>query len=144
MARAAAAATAELWASRLWAAVRGDRPMEVWRVMSSIEESDGGGSGGGGGGGGARLRELRDVDGFSVLHAAVACGCGEEVLSLLLDAGADPNAPGPGGNTPLHVAFSTGRYSLGDALVAAGADDGRENDAGQSCYELAPEGSAPP
>jgi len=155
MAAATASAAEELWASRLWAAVRADRPLELWRLLSSLEESSGREKGGGGGGGGGRepsaaaqrLRELRDGAGASVLHVAVSRGCREEVLSLLLQAGADPNCRDAGGSTPLHAAFATGRYALGDVLVAAGADDGAENALGQTCYELSPGGAeeeAPP
>lgn len=51
---------------------------------------------------------MKDKHGFCPLHFASQAGS-VEALRLLLDAGADPSAPGLGGITPLHLAASAGR-----------------------------------
>ncbi|HEX9355655.1 MAG TPA: ankyrin repeat domain-containing protein [Streptosporangiaceae bacterium] len=54
---------------------------------------------------------------------------GPEIVRLLIDAGADPNAltsgrdsPGPGDETPLHYAASSDDVDVAEALIDAGAD----------------------
>ncbi len=54
---------------------------------------------------------------------------GPEIVGLLIDAGADPNAltasrdsPGPGDETPLHYAASSDDADVAEALIDGGAD----------------------
>jgi uncharacterized protein len=55
---------------------------------------------------------------------------GPEIVRLLIDAGADPNAlttsqgsqPGPGSETPLHYAASSDDVEVAEALIDGGAD----------------------
>ncbi len=56
------------------------------------------------------------------LHAALAGACDPPIVKALVARGADVNATGAGGVTPLHVAASRGSAELVRLLVAAGAD----------------------
>jgi uncharacterized protein len=63
--------------------------------------------------------------GFTPLHSAVATDAGDataEIVRLLLDAGADPNAKSKEGGTPLHSAAFTGHLEITELLLAYGAD----------------------
>jgi ankyrin repeat protein len=63
--------------------------------------------------------------GFTPLHSAVATDAGpaeREIVRLLLDAGADPNAKSREGATPLHSAAFTGDLEIAEMLLAYGAD----------------------
>jgi hypothetical protein len=80
---------------------------------------------------------------------------GPEIVHLLLDAGADPNAlttrrdsdvPGPGSETPLHYAASSDDVDVAAALIDGGADlespDGSigtplDNAVGYACWHVA-------
>jgi ankyrin repeat protein len=78
---------------------------------------------------------------------------GPEIVRLLIDAGADPdartagrNSPGPGDETPLHYAASSDDSDVADALIEAGADieapDGSigtplDNAVGYACWNVA-------
>lgn len=69
--------------------------------------------------------------------AEAAAGGDLETLALLLDAGADPDAPGVGGWTPLHYAARDGNYPLMRRLLDAGADPGRPKADGWTPLHLA-------
>ena len=58
--------------------------------------------------------------GVHVLNSAVAAGRGETV-ELLLEAGADPNAPTRSGHTPLDAALANGDEEIAKLLRAHGA-----------------------
>jgi ankyrin repeat protein len=63
--------------------------------------------------------------GFTPLHSAVATDAGpaeREIVRLLLEAGADPNAKSRQGATPLHTAAYTGDLEIAEMLLAYGAD----------------------
>jgi uncharacterized protein len=79
---------------------------------------------------------------------------GPEIVRLLIDAGADPNAltssrgaqTGPGDETPLHYAASSDDVDVAEALIDAGADietpDGSigtplDNAVGYGCWHVA-------
>jgi ankyrin repeat protein len=71
---------------------------------------------------------------------------GPAVVRLLVDAGADPNAGHPGGETPLHWAASSDDAEVASALIDAGADlealDGSigtplGNAVGYACWDVA-------
>ena len=79
---------------------------------------------------------------------------GPEIVRLLIDAGADPNAlttrrgsqPGPGDETPLHYAASSDDADVAEALIDGGANietpDGSigtplDNAAGYGCWHVA-------
>jgi ankyrin repeat protein len=61
----------------------------------------------------------------------------EEVLALLLEAGADVNATTDRGTHPLHAAAQHGYPKIMDRLLAAGATVDAANDAGQTPLFLA-------
>jgi ankyrin repeat protein len=74
---------------------------------------------------GADPRRYRNDDGrpTSVLWAALEAGCEGDLLELLLDHGADPNAAGPDGRTPHQLATAAGRTEILDLLRRHGAAD---------------------
>ncbi len=55
------------------------------------------------------------------LHAALAGATKDSLVARLLDAGADANARGETGITPLHLAASRGNRALCEMLIARGA-----------------------
>jgi ankyrin repeat protein len=59
----------------------------------------------------------------------------ERVVGLMRD-GADPNASGPGGTTPLYAASVQGRVGNVRALLAAGADPNAESGTGEEGLPL--------
>lgn len=73
---------------------------------------------------------------FSPLHSAVAADV-FEIVDLLLERGADPNAVAADGNTPLHSAAGHGNRQVIARLLAAGADRDARNQAGSSPADLA-------
>ncbi|MBO0713766.1 MAG: sigma-70 family RNA polymerase sigma factor [Acidimicrobiales bacterium] len=97
-----------------------------------------------------RAAETGQVDLARVLIDAGApvddrCGCpgGEtplwaasvagkaDMVSFLLQAGAEPNTSAFRGATPLHTAIQRGRHEVARLLLAAGADPGRPDDGGR-------------
>jgi ankyrin repeat protein len=57
-------------------------------------------------------------------------------VKLLLEAGANPNAVNPNGDTALHIAAHDGKLGPLRELVAGGADVSARNKAGQTALEL--------
>jgi ankyrin repeat protein len=49
---------------------------------------------------------------WPAVYAAVRCDCPAELAELLLEHGADPDAPGPDGHSPFRLATSRGRSDL--------------------------------
>ncbi len=80
----------------------------------------------------------RSANDLSVLplHSAVA-GDHDDVVAVLLDAGADVNATQRHGWTPLHGAAQNGVDATVDRLLAGGADRAARNDDGKSAADLA-------
>lgn len=72
------------------------------------------------------------------MHSAVS-GLHHDLAALLLDAGADVNAPSPGGLTPLMLAALRGDAALCALLLARGADAGATDDEGRAAADLAAE-----
>jgi ankyrin repeat protein len=58
-----------------------------------------------------------------VVYAAIHSGCSAELLELLLENGADPNAAGSDGRSPHRLATAAGRPDLVELLRRYGADD---------------------
>ncbi len=73
-----------------------------------------------------RIDMREDLNGHSPLHLAIG---NPEAARVLLEAGANPDAPDFGGETPLHRAARIGREGSADMLLRHGADpnasDGR-------------------
>ena len=70
------------------------------------------------------------------LHAAVA-GRNLEIVTAVLDAGADPNAQQQAGFRPMHEAGTNANRKLAELLLAHGADPSLPNDDGKSAIDLA-------
>lgn len=71
----------------------------------------------------------------TALHEAASRGDVAAVRQLL-DAGADPNAVGERGCTPLHRALERQRLQVARMLIAAGASLDARNGDGVSCREI--------
>ena len=67
-----------------------------------------------------------DSNGDSLLHIASDAG-DVECVSLLLNAGIDPNKLGDMGNTALHYAKAKENYAVAIKLIAAGAREDIRN-----------------
>jgi ankyrin repeat protein len=91
---------------------------------------------------GADPRPASRQGGFTPLHSAVATDAGAvdvEIVRMLLDKAADPNARSHSGSTPLHtVAFTGDRASL-DLLLKHGADPAITNNDGKTPADVARE-----
>ncbi len=78
--------------------------------------------------------------GFTPLHSAVAtdaAGSEAEIVRLLLEAGADPNAKSGEGGTPLHSAAFTGDLEIAELLLAYGADPNATDRKGLTALDIA-------
>src|SRR5688572_13345319 len=78
--------------------------------------------------------------GFTPLHSAVATDAGEataEIVRLLLEASADPNAKSKEGGTPLHSAAFTGDLEIAELLLAYGADPNATDPMGRTPLDVA-------
>ena len=72
------------------------------------------------------------TDGFTALHHAARSG-NVVAVSMLLDAGADPNAETTAGRaTPLHRAAFAGHAEVSRLLLGAGAEAGRSDSDGET------------
>jgi ankyrin repeat protein len=73
------------------------------------------------------------------LHACVAISHSDEIVRMLLDAGADINATQHGGFTPLHSAAFNGSTDVVRLLLERGADRHLKTDDDQTAADLARE-----
>ncbi|MCY3571484.1 MAG: ankyrin repeat domain-containing protein [Chloroflexi bacterium] len=91
---------------------------------------------------GADLK-ARDSLGYSPLHLAVACAKSPtwtshaEVITVLLDAGADPNRKGPKDFRPLHMAAQHADAEIVELLIQAGAEVDASDDRRMTALHLA-------
>ena len=60
---------------------------------------------------------------WPTVYGAVRSDCPAELVTLLLDHGADPAAPGPDGRSPYRLAVGKGRDDLATLLLSRGARD---------------------
>jgi ankyrin repeat protein len=72
----------------------------------------------------------------AALHAAVAGGK-LDIVKVVLEAGADPNAQQQAGFRPIHEAGTKANRALAELLIAHGADPTLASDDGKSAIDLA-------
>lgn len=79
----------------------------------------------------ARQADIHTTDrrGYTALHHAAALGL-YEIAAILIDRGAVVDAPARSGATPLIIAARSGRWKVGQLLLAHGADPERRD-----CYK---------
>src|SRR5207249_2534194 len=65
--------------------------------------------------------------------------CDAEIVLMLLERGADPNARSQSGGTPLHTAAFTGDHEVAGRLLARGADPAIANRDGKTALDIARE-----
>ena len=82
------------------------------------------------------LESTLDSSGSTPLHVAASNGHAE-VVALLLEKGADPNAQNRLEVTPLHMAAKNGHLPVVEMLVAHGADVNARQCANQTALHLA-------
>src|SRR6266478_5389704 len=80
----------------------------------------------------------RNAQKVTALHGAVARR-DVEIVKMLLEAGADPNARQESGFVPLHVAASNGNAALVELLLKHGARADAKTDDGKTAGEMAAE-----
>lgn len=87
----------------------------------------------------ARTVELtaRNEHGNTALHVAAAQVDGVQITQMLVDAGADVNALGNGGATPLHCAARAGQLQIAKLLLENGALVGMGDGSGATALQLA-------
>ena len=91
---------------------------------------------------GADTRPASRQGGFTPLHSAVATDAGErdiDVVRMLLEKDADPNAKNASGSTALHTAAFTGDREVIDLLLARGGDPTIRNNDGKTAADIARE-----
>jgi len=91
---------------------------------------------------GADVAPASRQGGFTALHSAVATdtgACDGEIVLMLLERGADPNARSQSGGTPLHTAAFTGDREVAGRLLARGADPAIANRDGKTALDIARE-----
>lgn len=91
---------------------------------------------------GANVHMASKPAGFTPLHSAIADDAGaatKELVRMLLDAGADPNARSATDGTPLHTAAFTGDIPIVQMLLAAGGDPYAPDNSGHTPLDRARE-----
>jgi ankyrin repeat protein len=76
--------------------------------------------------------KARDKDGWTALHHATLGGVHDDVMRLLIRAGAEVNARTPGGETPLMFSARKGKVEEVRTLIEAGADVNLANKSGET------------
>jgi ankyrin repeat protein len=82
------------------------------------------------------VNQTYDADGDALLHH-VALTSGVDEVDLLVACGAEVNARGDMGFTPLHYAAMRGRLKVVEKLLALGADAGLRNEWGDTASTTA-------